>query len=437
MSVHPQQVMGKVARHLVPFLIFCYFLSYLDRVNIGFAALTMNKDIGLSASAFGFGASIFFLGYFLFEVPSNLLLEKVGARIWIARIMISWGILSTALAFVWNDISFYVMRFVFGLAEAGFFPGIILYLTYWFPAEMRARMTGAFMVAVPASVVIGSPLSSWILDAFASAPLGLKGWQWLFIIQGLPTVITGILVLRWLTDAPEKAEWLEPEERTWLARRMAAERAAKEAVHHFTLKEALTHPRILALSVVYFGAVIGLYGLGLWLPTIIKSFGASIMETGFLGALPPLAGAVGMVLWTRHSDATGERKWHMVIPCVIGAIGLIMAGLIQSPTISFFFLIVAGFGIYTSLPSFWPLPTAMLTGSAAAGGIALINSIGNLGGFVGPYVVGLVKDWTGSFAGGLYLLAAFILLAAVVVLVLGHDTRLEQIPPEVEPATAP
>jgi MFS transporter, ACS family, tartrate transporter len=437
MSVHPQHVMRTVARHLVPFLIFCYLLSYLDRVNIGFAALTMNKDLGLSASAFGFGAAIFFLGYFVFEVPSNLLLEKYGARIWIARIMISWGLLSAAMAFVWSEMSFYVLRFIFGVAEAGFFPGIILYLTYWFPAEMRARMTGAFMVAVPASVVIGSPLSSWILDAFAGAPLGLKGWQWLFILQGLPTIITGFLVLMWLTDVPEHAEWLDPEERSWLARRMAAERKTKEAVRHFTLKEALIHPRVMALSVVYFGVVIGLYGLGLWLPTIIKNFGASIMQTGLLGALPPLAGAVGMVFWTRHSDATGERKWHMVIPCVIGAIGLIMAGFIGSPTSSFLFLIVAGFGIYTALPSFWPLPTAMLTGSAAAGGIALINSIGNLGGFVGPYLVGLVKDWTGAFAGGLYLLAGFILLAAAIVLILGHDTRLEQVPHEVEPAHAP
>jgi MFS transporter, ACS family, tartrate transporter len=437
MNVHPQQVMGKVARHLVPFLIFCYFLAYLDRVNIGFAALTMNKDLGLSASAFGFAASIFFIGYFVFEVPSNLLLEKYGARIWIARIMISWGILSTAMAFVWNDTSFCVLRFIFGIAEAGFFPGIILYLTYWFPAEMRARMVGAFMVAVPGSAVIGSPLSTWILDAFVSEPLGLKGWQWLFIIQGLPTIITGILVLKWLTDSPEKAAWLTPEERTWLANRMAAERATKEAVHHFTVKEALTHPRILALSVVYFGAVIGLYGLSLWLPTIIKNFGVSIMQTGILGSLPALAGAIGMVLWTRHSDATSERKWHMVIPCVIGAIGLIMAGIVESPTTSFLLLIVAGLGIYTSLPSFWPLPTAMLTGSAAAGGIALVNSIGNLGGFVGPYVVGLVKDLTGGFAGGLYLLAAFLLLAAVIVIVLGHDLRLEQIPPDVEPATAP
>jgi MFS transporter, ACS family, tartrate transporter len=437
MSIYPQQVMTKVARHLIPFLIFCYLLSYLDRVNIGFAALTMNKDLGLSASAFGFGASIFFLGYFLFEVPSNLLLEKFGARIWIARIMISWGILSTAMAFVWNDISFYILRFIFGIAEAGFFPGIILYLTYWFPTEMRARIIGMFMVAVPGSVVIGSPLSSWILDAFASEPLGLKGWQWLFIFQGLPTIITGILVLKWLSDGPEKAEWLEPEERTWLANRLAAERATKEAVHHFTVKEALTHPRILALSVVYFGAVIGLYGLSLWLPTIIKSFGLTIMQTGVLGSLPALAGGVGMVLWTRHSDATSERKWHMVLPCVVGAIGLVMAGAIHSPTVSFLFLIAAGFGIYTSLPSFWPLPTAMLTGSAAAGGIALINSIGNLGGFVGPYLVGLVKDLTGTFAGGLYLLAGFLILAAVIVILLGHDLRLEQIPPDVEPAPAP
>jgi MFS transporter, ACS family, tartrate transporter len=437
MSMNPRHVMMKVARQLIPFLIFCYLLSYLDRVNIGFAALTMNKDLGLSATAFGFGASIFFLGYFLFEVPSNLLLEKFGARIWIARIMISWGILSTAMAFVWNDISFYILRFIFGVAEAGFFPGIILYLTYWFPTEMRARIIGMFMVAVPGSVVVGSPLSSWVLDAFTSEPLGLKGWQWLFIFEGLPTILTGILVLKWLSDGPEKAEWLEPEERTWLANRLAAERATKEAVHHFTLKEALTHPRILALGVVYFGAVIGLYGLSLWLPTIIKGFGLSIMQTGLLGSLPALAGAIGMVLWTRHSDTTGERKWHMVLPCVVGAIGLVMAGVVHSPAVSFLFLIAAGFGIYTSLPSFWPLPTAMLTGSAAAGGIALINSIGNLGGFVGPYLVGLVKDLTGTFAGGLYLLAGFLLFAAVIVILLGHDLRLEQISPDVETAPAP
>src|SRR4051794_26977043 len=316
MSVDPNHVIGKVSRRFIPFLIWCYFLSYLDRVNIGFAALTMNKDIGLSATAFGAGASIFFLGYFLFEVPSNLILEKTGARVWIARIMITWGILSVGHAFIWNDTRFYVLRFIFGVAEAGFFPGIILYLTYWFPAEVRARVVGMFMIAVPISSLVGAPLSSWILSVVGDGFWGLKGWQWMFIIEGLPTFLTGFVVLAYLTDTPAQADWLSGDERTWLMQRLAAERANKEAVHHFTLKEALIHPRVLALALVYFGVVIGLYSLGLWLPQIVRNFGASIMQTGFLTALPGLLGAVAMVMWTRHSDATGERKWHMVIPSV-------------------------------------------------------------------------------------------------------------------------
>ena len=422
------RTLTKVSWRFIPFLIWCYFLSYLDRVNVGFAALTMNKDIGLSSTAFGLGASIFFIGYFLFEVPSNLILQKVGARIWIARIMISWGVLSALHAFVWNDTSFYILRFIFGLAEAGFFPGIILFLTFWFPSEVRARMVGLFMVAVPVSSLIGAPLSSWILSAVGDGLWGLRGWQWMFIIEGLPTFLTGFVVLRYLNNGPEEAKWLEPDEREWLVRRLAAERANKEAVRRFTLKEALTHPRVLALALVYFGVVVGLYGLGLWLPQIVKNFGASIMQTGLLAALPGLVGAIAMVLWTRHSDATGERKWHMALPAIAGAAAFAISASVASPAISFAFLTIAAACIYAALPSFWPLPTAMLSGAAAAGGIALINALGNLGGFVGPTLVGWMKDATGSFAAGLYGLAGFMLLAGVVTLIVGHDARLERAP---------
>lgn len=403
-------------------------------MNIGFAALTMNKDLGISMTAFGAGASIFFLGYFLFEIPSNLLLEKVGARIWIARIMITWGILSIAHAFIWNDTSFYWLRFIFGIAEAGFFPGIILYLTYWFPAEVRARIIGMFMVALPISALIGAPLSSWILAAVGDGFWGLKGWQWMFIIEGLPTFATGFIVYMYLDNGPKEVKWLEPAERDWLIQRLESERANKEAVHHIGLKEVFTNPRILALSLVYFGIVIGLYSLGLWMPQIVKAFGVSIMQTGLLSAIPGLLGAVVMVLWTRHSDATRERKWHLVVPAVLGGVALAASATVSDPVISFIFLTITGVLIYTALPCFWPLPTAMLTGAAAAGGIAMINSFGNLGGFVGPFLVGWLKDVTGQFSSGLYALAAFMVLSGVIVLILGHDTRLEHTAP---PASAP
>jgi MFS transporter, ACS family, tartrate transporter len=427
-AVDPRHVISKVSRRLIPFLIWCYFLSYLDRVNIGFAALTMNKDLGLSATAFGAGASIFFAGYFLFEVPSNLIMEKVGARIWIARIMITWGILSMAHALIWSTQSFYALRFIFGLAEAGFFPGMILYLTYWFPAQVRARIIGLFMVAIPASALIGAPLSSWILSSVTDGFWGLKGWQLMFIVEGLPTLITGLWVLRSLADRPDDAEWLSREERAWLLQRLEAERATKEAVHKFSVTEALCHPRVLSLSLVYFGIVVGLYSLGLWLPQIVKNFGVSLMQTGLLAAIPGVLGALCMIAWTRHSDATGERKWHFIIPAVVGAVSLMASAAVTSPVLSFICLTVAGTAIYTSLPMFWPLPTALLSGSAAAGGIALINAVGNLGGFVGPFFVGWMKDLTGAFSVGLYGLSAFCLLSGVIVLIIGHDHALESVP---------
>lgn len=415
----------RVMRRLVPFLILCYFVAYLDRVNVGFAALTMNRDLGLSPLAYAWGAGIFFIGYFLFEVPSNVILERVGARRWMARIMISWGVLAAATAFVPNGTGFIVLRFLLGLAEAGFFPGIILYLTYWFPAEHRGRIVGAFMVAVPVSSVIGAPISGIILDLHGF--LGLAGWQWLFIIEGVPAIFLGFLVLRVLTDKPADADWLSEPERQWLTGRLEGERRGREAIRHFTLGEALSHPRILALAAVYFGAVAANYGLSFWLPQIVKAFGIGNAETGFVTAIPYLVGAFAMVVWGRRSDRMRERKWHTIAAALIAGLGLAAAAGLDSPASIIAALSLAGVGIFAMLPVFWTLPTAMLTGRGAAGGIALINAVGNLAGFVGPYAMGWIKEASGAFSWGLLALALGPLVSALLVLILGHDPALEQL----------
>ena len=440
----------KIALRLIPFLILCYFLAYLDRVNAGFAALTMNKDLGFTAEMFGFGAGIFFIGYFIFEIPSNLILEKVGARRWIARIMVSWGFISAAFAFV-PEISgllqsgglslldsartFYVMRFIFGAAEAGFFPGIILYLTYWFTAEERARCVGVFMAAIPLSSVIGGPISGLILDR-CDGFMGLKGWQWLFIIEGVPSVLVGLWALRYLTDKPNDAAWLEPEERSAVQARLDQERKHREAIRRYSVREALSNRRVLTLSIIYFGLVSGNYGLSFWLPQIMKSAVAEMgldkmagvpinALTGYLVAIPYAFGVVAMIWWTRHSDRTKERVWHVAAPAIVGGASLIAAAYLSSPALAGLALILCTMATYSALPTFWTLPTAFLTGSAAAGGIALINSIGNLGGFVGPYAVGWIKEVTGAVTLGLVALSACYLLAGAVTLLLGHDTKME------------
>ena len=445
-----QKASGKIAWRLIPFLILCYFAAYLDRVNAGFAALTMNKELGLTAEMFGFGVGIFFFGYFIFEVPSNLLLEKVGARRWIARIMISWGLISAAFAFVpWISATlqgaglsffdsartFYLMRFIFGAAEAGFFPGIILYLTYWFTGAERARWVGVFMAAIPLSSVIGGPVSGLILDTF-NGVMGLSGWQWLFIIEGVPSVIVGLWVLSYLTDKPKDAAWLEPNERIAVQARLDDERKNREAIRHYSLREALTNPRVLGLSVVYFGLVSGNYGLGYWLPQIVKGVAADIgldkvtgipinALTGYLVAVPYAFAIAAMLWWTRHSDATKERVWHVAGPAIVGGLSLVVAAYLSSPTLAAIALIICAMATYAALPTFWTLPTAFLTGSAAAGGIALINSIGNLGGFVGPYAIGWIKDATGAATLGLVALAACYIAAGLVTLLQGHDTQIE------------
>jgi MFS transporter, ACS family, tartrate transporter len=418
-----QQTVGKVSSRLVPFLILCYFIAYLDRVNVSFAALTMNKDIGLSASAFGFGAGIFFLAYFLFEVPSNLFLERFGARKWIARIMFTWGLLSGAMAFVVGEYSFYVLRALLGVAEAGFFPGIIFYLTLWFPAVYRARIIGYFMAAIPLSTVIGAPMSGFLLGL--DGIMGLKGWQWLFIIEAAPALVLSVVVYFYLPDRPTDATWLADGERSWLIGRLEEERRRRESVRHFSVTEALLNAKVLALSLVYFGCVAVNYGLSFFLPQIVKAFGVSNLQAGFISALPYAVGLLGIVWWGRRSDRLLERRFHLAFPLFLASAGIGLSTVFDNPTLKMISLSIAGFGIFANLPVFWTFPTAFLSGAAAAGGIAMINSIGNLAGFGGPYAMGRFKDLTGTYTVGLLSLSAVGLIATVIVLTLRHDESIE------------
>jgi len=422
------RTIAKVTRRIVPFLIVCYFVAYLDRVNVSFAALAMNQDLGLSQTAFGLGAGIFFIAYFIFEVPSNLLLERFGARKWIARIMLSWGILSGAMAFIpaiahttglGNENTFYLLRVLLGAAEAGFFPGIIFYLTLWFPAQYRARIVGYFMAAIPLSTVIGAPISGALL--YLHGGLGLAGWQWLFILEAVPAIILAGVVFFYLTDWPADAVWLAPDERTWLAGRLELERRERQAVRDYSVRQSLVDPRVLGLSLVYFGAVATNYGLSFFLPQIVKAFGLNVFLTTLVSAAPYAVGVIGMVWWGRRSDRVVERRFHAAFPLFVAAAGIALSTALDSPTLKMLSLCVAGFGIFANLPVFWTLPTAFLSGAAAAAGIAVINSIGNLAGFAGPFAMGWIKDHTGSYAGGLLLLAALGIIAMGILLMIGQD----------------
>jgi MFS family permease len=450
MDTFARRASRKAALRLAPFLILCYLIAFLDRVNVGFAALTMNKELGLTAEMFGFGAGIFFFGYFLFEVPSNLILERVGARRWIARIMISWGVISASFAFVPsisaifqrlgfsffdNAHTFYLMRFIFGAAEAGFFPGIILYLTYWFTADERARWVGVFITGNPLSSVIGGPISGFILDALDGS-MGLGGWQWLFLIEGVPSVLVGLWALRHLTDKPGEAAWLEPNERVALQERIDHERKSREAIRHYKVGEALTNPRVLGLSAVYFGLLCGQYGIVYWLPQIVKGVAADIgldkitgvsinALTGYLVAIPFAFAVVAMIWWASHSDVTRERVWHFVCPATVAGLALIASAYLGNPVLAAVSLTICAMGIYAAHAIFWTLPTGFLTGSAAAGGIALVNSIGTLGGFAGPYAIGWIKDATGETTLGLVVLAVGMIMAGVVTFLMGHDSKIE------------
>ena len=410
------RTLRKVTLRIVPFVMLLYFVAFIDRVNIGFAALTMNQALGFSSSVFGFGAGIFFWGYFLFEVPSNLALHRFGARIWIARVMVTWGLVSGATAFVSGETSFYVLRFLLGAAEAGFFPGIILYLSYWFPARRRAAVTAVFLAAAPLSTALGSPVSALLLELDGVA--GLAGWQWMFVAEAVPAVLLGIAVLFFLTDRPEQANWLADDERRWLVDAMAAENKRAGTSHSFW--RGLTDLRVLALALVYFGTSAGLYTLGIWSPQIIKQFGLSNLTIGYLNAIPAVIAVIAMVLWAWNSDRTGERTWHTIGACLLGAVGLVFAASAGTTVAVLIALTLVNIGISAAKAPLWSMPTLFLGGPAAAAGIATINSIGNLGGFAGPFMIGWIKDQTGSFLGGLYFVAGLLVLSAILTLVLAR-----------------
>jgi D-galactonate transporter len=412
-----------ISWRLIPFLVLAYFFSYLDRVNVSLAALTMNPDLKISPTMFGWGAGIFFIGYFIFEVPSNLALEKFGASRWIARIMVTWGIISALMSLVSGEWSFYILRFLLGAAEAGFFPGIILYLTYWYPAEYRARFLAAFAIAVPISTVIGAPVSGLLLGL--DGAMGLKGWQWLFIIEGVPSVLLGVVTWFYLTDRPERADWLTAEQKAWLASKLNAEIAVNQAANHLTLGEALSSPKVILLSLVYFGFVSALYGMQFWLPQIVKAFGLTNAQTGFVTAIPYVFGTIAMILWARHSDASRERVLHVGAPLLLTALALAASSTISDPAMTMVVLTVAAIGVFCTFGVFWTLPTAWLSGTAAAGAIALINSIGNLAGFGGPYLIGWVKETTGSTSTGLLVLAVLPLIGGLLVLLAGNQSKAE------------
>lgn len=412
------RTLRRITWRIVPFIMFLYFVAYIDRVNIGFAALSMNKDLGFTASILGLGAGIFFWGYFLFEVPSNFILHKVGARIWIARVMVTWGLISAGMAYVENSTSFYVLRFLLGASEAGFFPGIILYISYWFPARHRAGVTALFMAAAPISTALGSPVSASLLEL--DGWMGLHGWQWLFVIESIPAVVLGIVVFFYMTDKPEGATWLKDDERQWLVNEMNKEAASKEGAATHSFIRGLLDIRVLALAMIYFGTSAGLYTLGIWAPQIIKQLGVSSMTVGFLNAIPPAISVIGMVLWSKHSDRTGERTWHVIIACLLAAVGLVIAGNSNGIFALIAALTLVNIGISCAKPPLWSMPTMFLSGAAAASGIATINSIGNLGGFAGPVVIGWMKDATGSYAGGLYFVAGLLVCSAFLTLLLSR-----------------
>jgi ACS family tartrate transporter-like MFS transporter len=414
----------KVTWRLVPFLMLCYFIAYLDRVNIGFAGATMRVDLNLSATAFGGAAGIFFLAYFFFEVPSNLALNAFGARRWIARIMFTWGLISGAQAFVTGETSFNIVRLLLGVAEAGFFPGIIFFLTLWFPTAYRARIIGWFMFAIPISTVIGAPISGFILGLEGTA--GLHGWQWMFLIEAVPALLMTVAVLFYLTDRPIEAQWLEPAEREWLQGRLDRERAERQSILDLNWLHAMTDWRVIALGLVYMGCNIPQYGLSFFLPQIVKAFGVSNVAAGLITAVPYLVGAIGMILWGMHSDRVGERKWHAVVALLAIIVGLGLASTTTDPTIKMLFLCVAGFGFFAVLPVFWTLPTAFLSGAGAASGIAAVNSIGNLGGYFGPQAFGLLRDHTGSDVAGLIFLAGCAFIGMLIVLLLGYNPAISR-----------
>ena len=412
----------KVGAKLIPFLFLCYIVAFLDRVNVGFAKLKMAADLQFSDAVYGFGAGIFFIGYFIFEVPSNVLLEKVGAKWWIARIMITWGIISSAFMFVNSETWFYILRFLLGVAEAGFFPGVILYMTYWFPSSRRAKMTALFMTAIAISNVIGSPISGAIMQYMDGAS-GMRGWQWLFLLEGLPSVVIGVLVIFLLPNNPQDCKWLTQPERDLVDQRVREDVAAKGDLggkHNFM--DAFKDGRVWALAVVYFCGVVGFYAVNFWMPTIIQELGIDkkdLLKVGLLSMIPWGVAAVSMVVVGAHSDKTGERRWHAsgsLLVAAVAMVALAMIGKNAVPAIIALTFVTAG--ILSWVATFWSLPTAFLSGTAAAAGIAWINSVGNLGGHFGPMLIGQIRTATNSTEAAFYALAGLAVLGVIITLMM-------------------
>ena len=403
----------KVAWRLLPFLFLCYVCAYLDRINVSFAKLQMAHDLGLSDAVYGLGAGIFFVGYLMFEVPSNLILLKVGARRWIARIMVTWGLISAGMLLVSGPTSFYILRFLLGVAEAGFIPAILLYLTYFFPNKRRSKVTALFLTGIPMSGVIGGPLSGWMMTHFAGMH-GMAGWQWLFLLQGLPTVLVGVIAFFYLNDKVADAKWLSDSEKAIIQRDLAAEQHGQ---HLHSIKDGLTNPKVLLLSGIYFFFTMGLYGVSFWLPSLVKASGVTNpLDVGLLSSIPYAAAVIGMILFSRSSDRTGERRWHLSLAGVLGAIGLTASVFFaHDTTLAMVALTIGTVGVMATISQFWVLPPAILGGGAAAAGIALVNSVGSISGVVSPYVIGWVQTAHGSTGAGVFGLAASLVIGSVLV----------------------
>ncbi|SAK49031.1 major facilitator transporter [Caballeronia pedi] len=407
-AIDERALVRKITWRIIPFVFILYIISYLDRANIGYAALQMNKELALSSEAFGFVSGIFFIGYFLFEVPSNVLLNKYGARVWIARILVTWGIVAVVSAFVQNATQLYILRFLLGVSEAGFFPGIIVYLTYWFRAKELATTVALFTAAIPVSYIIGAPLSTWIMDNVHW--FGWSGWRWMLVLEGAPALIGGVMCFTWLTNKPSDARWLKPEERDWLLNELSKDAKARPNARHFGSLKAMTNPKVLYLSFIYFVYQCGSLGVGYWMPQIIKGFSSTLSHTqvGLIAMVPYLFATIVMIFWSRNSDRHNERRLHSAIPLAVAAAALLGAGLTTNPYVSISMISLSLAGLYAFKSPFWALPTLFLTRSTAAVSIAVINSLGNLGGFVGPFAIGYIKGSGHSATNGLLFLSGLL-----------------------------
>ncbi|WP_323149095.1 MFS transporter [Pseudomonas oryzihabitans] len=420
-ATREQAIIRKVTWRIIPFVFLLYIVSYLDRANIGYAALQMNAELALSSEVFGFVSGIFFIGYFLFEVPSNLLLDRFGARVWIARILVTWGVIAAATAFAQTAMHLYILRFLLGVAEAGFFPGIIVYLTYWFRSRELATTVALFTAAIPVSYVIGAPLSTWIMDNVHW--LGWSGWRWMLFLEGIPAVFLGVLCYLYLTDRPEQARWLADEEKVWLLAELERDRQARKDVRHFGALKAMSNPKVLYLAFIYFVYQCGSLGVGYWMPQIIKGFSSALSHTqiGLIATIPYIVATLVMIAWSRRSDRHGERRLHSALPLAVAAVALVGAGLVRDPYLAIGLISLALVGLYSFKSPFWALPTLFLSRSTAAVSIAVINSIGNLGGFVGPFMIGMVKGNTQSASAGLLFLSALLAIAFIMTLLIRLD----------------